>query len=100
VEGSLAARPCRVGPVAPTQITGAAMLLSTRRGSPSLSETRPPTEAAYLQSGHDAVSFGRSSGLDVILANFILAPQRGQCGGAGVCSLTFSTTSGFTRAWL
>ena len=46
------------------------------------------------------MSFGRSSGLDVILVNFILAPQRGQRRGAGVCSLTFSTTSGFTRAWL
>jgi hypothetical protein len=56
---------------------------------------RPPTEAAYAQSGHDAVSFGRSSGLDVILVNFILAPQCGQRGGAGDCSLTLSTTSGF-----
>jgi hypothetical protein len=66
---------------------------------PSPLHDEAATEAAYLvQLGHDVVSFGDPIGC----TSFILAPHAGQSriGGAAARALTFSTTTGFVRAWL
>lgn len=60
-------------------------------------DPRGPIEPAYLvQFEHTAVTFGNPADR----ASFILAPEVGQSRAAAKRRLTFSTTTGFVRAWL